>query len=103
MVSTVVPYFKGNTALTDLSVAYNSLETMPECMFDPTNHPATLDEFHMDNNPLRCDQDLCWLKQVDTTWITVKYPYSPECAGPAALAGRKWDTLSEQDLCNTSG
>ncbi len=93
--------FKGSPALTDLSFGANSLETVPKCMFDPTNHPTSLDNFKMYNNPLRCDQDLCWLKKVDTTWITVYWAFTTECDGPAALVGRRWNTLSEQDLCTT--
>ena len=94
-------YFTGNTALTYLSLARNSLETVSQCMFDSTNHPTSLDEFYINANPLRCGQDLCWLKQVDTTWITVKNPSLTECPGPAALVGRKWDTLTEHDVCTT--
>ncbi len=94
--------FKGNTALKVLSLGYNSLETVSQCMFDPTNHPASL-KIYMKNNPLQCDQDLCWLKQVDTTWITVNQPSDTTCAGPAALNGRKWNNLTEHDLCDTSG
>ncbi len=97
--------FKGNTALTLLDLSHNPLQNLPRCMFDPDNHPTSLNSFYMNGNPLRCGQDLCWLKQLDYTWITVKNPSFPECAGPTGLAGRKWDTLIEQDLCtlDTSG
>ncbi len=95
--------FKDCTALTQIGLAQNSLQNVPRTMFDPTNHPTSLDRFFMEYNPLRCDQDLCWLKQLDTTWITVGAASNTECAEPAALAGRKWDTLTEMDICTTPG
>ena len=98
--------FKDNMALTQLSFGDNSLETVSQGIFDPdnmNNHPTSLNYFRMNSNPLRCDQDLCWLKQLDTTWITVGDPSGTKCAGPADLDGREWDTLTEQDLCDMSG
>ncbi len=95
--------FKDNTALTLLDVYDNYLQNLPRGMFGFDNHPTNLNEFKMQTNPLQCDQDLCWLKQVDTTWITVTHASLTECAGPAALAGRKWDTLTEMELCLIQG
>ncbi len=95
--------FKDNSALTLLNLARNSLQNVSRCMFGFDNHPTNLDPFFMDGNPLQCGQDLCWLKRVDMTWITVGWASGAVCAGPSALAGRKWDTLSEQDLCDASG
>ncbi len=95
--------FRDNTALTWLLLDDNLLQSLPRCIFGFDNHPTGLDNFNINRNPLQCGQDLCWLKQVDTTWITVKEPSNTECAGPAALAGRKWDSLSEQDLCISPG
>ncbi len=95
--------FKDNTALTYLNLEWNSLQSVPRSVFDPTNYPTNLNDFRMRSNPLQCNSSLCWLKQLDTTWITVTYPYSTECTGPTALAGCKWDSLMEQDLCDTSG
>ncbi len=98
--------FKDNIALITLSLASNSLETVSQSIFDPNNHPTNLKHFKIYGNPLQCNSSLSWLKQVDTTWITVKQPYDTECEGPTALAGCKWDSLTDQDLCtifNTSG
>ncbi len=96
--------FKGNAALTELYFGSNSLETVSQSIFDPNNHPTSLN-FYMNNNPLHCDS-LCWLMQADKTWITVGWASITGCVGPAVLAGCKWDSLTEQDLCktfNTSG
>ena len=80
----------------------NLLQTLPESMFDPENHPANLDVFRLQNNPLSCDQSLCWLMRVDGNWITVS-PFTA-CAGPGVLNGRKWNTLTTLDLgCDPSG
>ncbi len=95
--------FKDNIALTRLALDSNLLQSVTRCMFDLDNHPSNLNNIKMFSNPLRCDQDLCWLKQLDTTWNIVGGASSTACAGPAALAGRKWNTLMEQDLCDTSG
>ncbi len=95
--------FRDNVALTLLHLAGNSLQNLSRCMFDLENHPTNLNTFYMHQNPLQCNQDLCWLKRLDMTWITVGWASNTECSGPAALAGRKWDTLSEQDLCDASG
>ncbi len=97
--------FKGNTVLTYLSLGDNSLETVSQSIFDPNNHPTSLYNFKMYDNPLRCDNTLCWLKQLDTTWITVNLDVVSDtgCSGPTALAGRKWDTLTEMELCLIQG
>ncbi len=95
--------FKDNIALTKLELDDNSLQSVPRCMFGFDNHPTNLNNFNTYGNPLKCDQDLCWLKQLDTTWITVIMASSTVCAGPAGLAGRTWNTLTEQDLCNITG
>ncbi len=92
--------FRENTALTSMTLKWNSLQSVPRYMFDLDNHPTTL-RFTMYSNPLQCDSSLCWLKQ--NNWITVKYPSSTGCAGPAALASRTWDTLTEMELCLIQG
>ncbi len=91
--------FKNNMALTILAIHGNSLETVSQSIFAPNNHPTSLDLIYMYNNPLQCDQDLCWIKQDNT--ITVAVATAVECIGPAALAGRMWDTLTEHEICNT--
>ncbi len=95
--------FKDSTALTRIGLAQNSLQNVPRCMFDLDHHPTSLDHFYIYYNPLRCDQDLCWLKQLDMTWITVGATSNTRCARPTGLAGRKWDTLTEMDVCTTPG
>ncbi len=95
--------FKGNNALGYLALSSNSLATVNRSMFDPNdpnNHPTNLDDFYMFGNALQCDT-LCWVKQAG--WITVYRPDLTTCDGPASLAGCKWDSLTEPDLCGTPG
>ncbi len=97
--------FRQNTALVTLLLWGNLLQTIPELMFDPQNHPSGLSYFEIDGNPLSCDESLCWLKQFDTTWITVVLATSTLCTGPQAVAGWTWQNITTDDLnCNyTSG
>ncbi len=90
--------FKDTKALQKLYLYKNSLETFPRNMFDLTNHPIDLNIFDIYDNPLSCTDSLCWLKQIDTTWITVTSASSAVCSGPEPLIGRTWDTLSTTDL-----
>ncbi len=93
--------FRDLTALIDLYLRDNSLHTLSECMFEPENHTQNLD-IRFYNNPLSCDQYMCWLKQAEGDWITVTRDYDTACAGPGALNGTTWDVLTELDLnCNT--
>ena len=95
--------FKKNTALTTLGLQDNSLQTLPPCMFDPDNHPTSL-TLRMENNPLRCDESWCWVKQAESDWITVSFAFLTNCAGPGALSGRMWLMITEQDLnCQAPG
>ena len=95
--------FKDNTALTKLWLFANSLESLPQCVFDPDNQPAGL-TLRVYNNPMTCDQSWCWVKQAEGDWITVPNPSGTTCSGPAALSGRTWDTLTEQDFnCEAQG
>ena len=94
--------FKDLTALTSLSLHYNSLKTIPQQMFNLDNLPTGLNPFYIRNNPLSCDQSLCWLKQADYTWITVGYREHTKCAEPQALKYRKWDEITATDLCYES-
>ncbi len=93
--------FKDNTALTWLSLYGNQLETLNQCIFDPENHPCSL-ELWLWDNPLSCNESLCWLKQA--TWITVDYASSTVCTGPGTLNGQTWNMITTDDLnCDTSG
>ncbi len=100
-----------------LSLSENSLESIPQCMFNPQNYPTGLDgpySFYIYDNPLSCNESLCWLKQENMTGIKVDTDYQmPVCSEPGALSGRAWDTLTTEDLncgnmttldpCNTTG
>ena len=103
--------FHNNSALNDLSLAMNQIEIISRCIFHPHNHPTGLDTFIMFGNPLSCNESWCWLKEADSTWITVEYASFTECVGPGVMNGRMWDTLTTTDLncgttqetCNTTG
>ena len=41
---------------------------------------------------------LCWLKQNDGGWVTLKLQYIPACETPASLNGVEWHLLSQLDL-----
>ncbi len=90
--------FKDTMALTQLELDDNSLQNIPRFIFNPKNHPTSLNDFRILDNPLSYDQFLCWLKQLDTTWISVYDAPSTVCSAPGALSGRTWDTLSTTDL-----
>ena len=91
--------FHENTALALLAVRNNQLETLSQCIFHPSQHPTALDLFTFKHNPLHCDNRLCWIKHAEADgWITVSQPYYIICTGPAALASRKWDTITTSDL-----
>ncbi len=96
--------FNDNNALYILNLNGNSLQTLSECVFDPANHPTNLAYFSFASNPIQCDQSWCWVKQAESDWIHVDNPQFTKCDGPVALHGRKWDTITAQDLdCNSTG
>ncbi len=74
----------------------NSLATIDEAVFHPSNHPTGLDFWGIWNNPWNCNKSLCWI--LDSDWLTLENPNTVECSGPGLLNGRKWDTLNELDL-----
>ncbi len=96
--------FKDNMALYYLSLWNNQLENICESIFAIDNHPTNLYIFKIFSNALECNSALCWLLMAEAAgWITVYDQSSTECARPGALAGRKWDSLTEQDLgCGNS-
>ncbi len=89
---------KNCRALEWLAISNNLLQSIPQAMFDLLNHPCNLGRFWMENNPLSCNQSLCWLKRADWSWITVNYAHGTLCAGPDHLSGQRWDLLNIQDL-----
>ncbi len=93
--------FRENTALIRMKLNDNSLPTVNEAMFDLDNRPCGLNDFKMFNNPVSCDEHLCWLRLADGDWISVVD--NPVCNGPAGLSGRTWNSLTILDLnCDTS-
>ena len=95
--------FHGSTALMMLHLYDNLLSSVPQCMFHPDQHPSSPTQFSLYTNPLQCDARLCWVKQAEAAgWITVNSPSSTFCAGPAAVSGRSWDSISQHEICNFS-
>ncbi len=91
--------FWNNTALAKLDLDENDLETLPECMFHPQKHPNDLRKMIIERNDLQCNQSLCWLKQLDNDWLyVVDDDYDTPCAGPEALRGRYWSTVTPEEL-----
>ncbi len=41
--------------------------------------------------------------RADGDWATVHEPHLPGCADPVELSGRKWNTLTIEDLCGIQG
>ncbi len=90
--------FSYSAALTTLWLNNNNLATVQEAIFDPSNRPTNLNGFYVYSNPLECDQRLRWLHEADGDWLTVAYSGTTICSGPAGLAGRAWNTLTDDDL-----
>ncbi len=90
--------FKDNTALTHLYLNDNALQTLPECIFGLQDHPQNLYRFSIYNNPLLCDQRICWLKWAEDEWVTVYRPDLTVCTAPGDLYSRTWDTITTQEL-----
>ena len=96
--------FKDTPVLTNVNLNSNLLQNLSECiMFGPLN-TTTLGIFAMTNNPLQCDYSWCWLKKADGDWVYVNYPQGTFCAGPGALSGQSWDTITTLHLnCDVPG
>ena len=75
----------------------NNLATIQEEVFYP-NPPNTLNYFRIFDNPLMCGDNLKWLKQADTSWLTVYSPYSTMCSLPVELNETSWNMLTVDDL-----
>ena len=88
--------FKENMVLATLDLEDNSVQTLKQSIFDPAYRPCNL-YIKLKNNPLVCDGDICWVKQEG--WVTVGDASLAECGGPAPLTGRKWDTITESEIC----
>ncbi len=90
--------FKDNLALVGLSLNDNVLQTLKQSVYDRENQ---LDILNMGvyNNPLEC-QSLCWLKRDQQgSWIALGSTPSIVCAGAGPLAGKKWESLTEFNIC----
>ncbi len=90
--------FSDLTSLTTCLLYSNQLKSLPESAFDPNNLPTALGNINIRSNDLLCDCEMVWLKESDGTWITVGFADNTACIGPTALAGRKWDTLTVQEM-----
>ena len=96
--------FQDLAALNYLYLQNNDLETLPDGIFDPSYHPTALDTLWMTDNPFQCTYALCWLKEAESSWITVYQATQTTCDGPAALASRSWSTITTTDLqCGIPG
>ena len=72
----------------------NNLKTLKSNVFGDS-HPARL-EVSLSGNPLRCDEDLCWLKEAERDgWLTWTQDYAPQCEG------REWEEVEIE--CEDSG
>ena len=82
-----------------ISIANNKLTTIPYAQFCKLPRPMTLD---ISGNPLKCDSDLCWLRQEVETgtikWLQeteenqtfpVGHVFKPTCAD-----GTIWDDIT---------
>ncbi len=59
--------------------------------------------FQISNNPLSCDQSLCWLKHANGDWIGMLSTEATICAGPVSRRGETWKTLTTLQVCNPPG
>ncbi len=94
--------FKDLVLLSDLQLQDNLLTTLLDTTFDLNNHPSSLNNFHIKNNPLVCDERLSWIMAADGTWLTVQSPELIQCTGPPSLASLTWDNLSPDNLTQAS-
>ncbi len=90
--------FSDLSSLQTLMLDNNDLKHIFSAIFDPLNRPSNLHSFKFSNNPIECDCDLTWLVRADGVWLTVSYSSMTSCAGPAAMAGRVWNTLNEHEF-----
>ncbi len=98
-IHTIHPYsFKNMTTMTALVLYNNQLRSIPECVLDLVDHPLSL-TIYINNNPLMCDEMLCYLLPGQTEGLTVDSPSSVICSGPADLEGKTLDSLTTNDIC----
>ena len=92
--------FCGLTSLNALHLELNHLSTLPADVFSHLPRPLILGlTFHPNDtlyNLLKCDSQLCWLKQEELqgniTWKTWFVVSKPRCAD-----GTNWDSWTYQD------
>ncbi len=91
--------FQDNMALSRLELYDKDLDTLSPCMFDLESRPTALDHLKMFNNPLQCNESMCWLLEGEAAgWIMVDWAFMTSCAGPGPLETCKWNTLTTEDL-----
>lgn len=80
-------------------ISHNFIETISED-FNSVLYPV--DIFILANNPLKCDCDMLWVKELyDTREYQFKYlegdkvQYIPSCNSPPFLEGEFWDVLGD--------
>ncbi len=96
--------FHDLTSLSWLNLRDNALQTLSQCIFDLANPPTALNSFYIYNNPLECNSSLCWLQYINGDWMMLYSTGLTECAGPAPLTSRTWNTLTIEELgCIPSG
>ena len=95
--------FKENSALMYVHLDHNSLASLSQCVFDEFNYPS-LESLFIHGNPIQCTEALCWLLETDGHWIKLEHKDSIICAGPGALTGWTWNSLTADDMnCDTPG
>ncbi len=93
-----VKAFKQLNRLEVLKLDNNLLTTLQESVFDAQNPPSNLN-LMLNNNPLQCDWQMCWLKELDLKddgWISVYNPWNTRCDGPPQFPSWTWNALDTQ-------
>ncbi len=99
LIHTIKPFaFSDLAKLRTLRLDKNYLQTIDESVFNISNHPMSLDNVRIANNPLSCDCRLLWLLQADGVWLTIAGNETVICDTPAVMKGQSWDTLTEPEL-----
>ena len=83
--------FSGLFLLKTLGLDRNELSAIDENMFTDLSRPLNLT---LSGNPLKCDPELCWLKEKETsgniTWVSDKVKIrSPECSDGVVWANMR--------------
>ena len=79
---TSIPEYTAYPNITTLRVRNNQLTTLPD-FFN-----TTLKQLQISQNPLRCDQALCWIRMSPWVFDTTILMDAPTCASPTAEDGK---------------